>query len=160
MKKRIKTIGILALCLLSVFILWGCSTDYSEWGQEGNFTFAYGDKTAFVTEYRWDGTAEGTNIVLPESYEGRKVVAIGGYFGRGLPTPFTVDISAYFGDDVELAELDEGVAPDKTIQLAFHLILPKDFEPEEYLIQPTEYLVKEDGMIVRYYTSTVATYAN
>lgn len=146
--------------MLTIFVICGCSLEYSEWGKEGNFTYAYGDKKAFVTEYRWDGTVEGMNIILPESFDGKEIISIGGYFGRGLPTPFTVDISAYFGEDVELVELPEGVAPDKTIELDFNLILPNDRTYEEIQIQPTQYFVREENMIVEYRTSTVISYAD
>lgn len=44
----------------------------------------------FLADYNWDGTEEGMNIVVPESYNGSKIIGLGGYTGKGVPSPFKI----------------------------------------------------------------------
>ncbi len=66
---------------------------YSETVTEGPWTAAlYRDgNEAFVSEYVWDGTEEGLRIE-PDEVEGCTVTRYGGFFGRGLPMPFSIII--------------------------------------------------------------------
>lgn len=54
-----------------------------------NKTFGH----AFLGKYSWDGTEEGMDIVLPETYNGAKVTELGGYYGRGVPTAFWAHVT-------------------------------------------------------------------
>lgn len=46
-------------------------------------------KRAFVGRCAWDGT-DGAEIVIPDEMNGYRITAIGGFYGRGVPTPFCV----------------------------------------------------------------------
>lgn len=141
-----KKIFALMLCVLLAVLMCGCSLDYSQQGSEGSFSFAYGKKKAFVTEYRWDGSEENMTIAIPEEYDGRTVVAVGGFYGRGLPMPFTVDLSGYFPEDIQWA--DDAAVPDETVELYFTLILPKSVEDVSW--EGGSWVTEEEGKIVAY----------
>lgn len=145
-----KKLFICLLCILPIFILCGCSLDFSETADEGDFSFAYGNKAAFVTEYRWDGTEAGMTVRIPERYNGLKVVSVGGFFGRGLPMPFSVDISAFFEDGVQWVDPAETEHIDEEIALDFMLILPKQIGPDDVLLAESQWAVQKDGKTIAY----------
>lgn len=96
--KKLFTALIMVVLLLSL-----CSCDFAEasifydhvanavdgFNVGYNKTFGY----AFLGKYSWDGTEEGMHIVLPETYNGAKVTELGGFCGRGVPTPFGVNVT-------------------------------------------------------------------
>ncbi|MCR4793253.1 MAG: hypothetical protein K5871_10910 [Lachnospiraceae bacterium] len=92
MKRIYRMIPVLIILLL----FGGCtsSLDYSETVNEGPWTAALYREggEAFVTGYEWDGTEEGLRIE-PNEVEGCLVTRYGGYFGRGLPMPFSISVS-------------------------------------------------------------------
>ena len=144
---------ILITCILLLSgLLCGCSLDFSEQADEGCFSFAYGKKAAFVTEYRWDGTEKGMTVIIPESYHGLPVVSVGGFFGRGLPMPFTLNIWDCF-DDVRWAETDEIGTADETVALVFTLVVPEGIDDEDIRLEALEWTqaaVEADGKTVEY----------
>lgn len=145
MKKKLPA---LLLCLLLPLLLGSCSLDFSELADDGAFSYAYGNKTAFVTEYRWDGTEAGRTVRIPAQWNGKKIVSVGGYFGRGLPMPFTVDVSAYFPQDAQFAD---GVSPEnaeETAALDFTLLLPAGLSAEDVKAERSAWVVWEDGKTV------------
>ena len=89
---------ILGLLLLVTVIcsFCGCSLlyDYESYAV-GSFDVGYSSalNNAFLGAYNWDGTEENMNIVIPESYNGIKITELGGYFGRGVPSPFTISLT-------------------------------------------------------------------
>lgn len=121
-----KKLLVLILCLSALFTACGCSLEYTYTADEGAFSFACGSKNAFVTEYRWDGTEEGLAVVIPAEYNGLKIVSVGGFFGRGLPMPFDVDISGALGAGVTLSETYEGDAVSDSAELDFVLSVPEN----------------------------------
>ena len=143
---------LLLLCLLMLALLCGCSLDFSQQADDGAFSYAYGNKAAFVNEYRWDGTEEGLTAVIPDSYNGLPVVSVGGFFGRGLPMPFSIDCSDFFPDDVQFAEDPEIESIDETFELLFTLILPDHISLDDVKIDETEWsqYVIEDGKVTEY----------
>ena len=147
----------LFLCVLLAVLMSGCSLDYSNQADEGCFSFAYGDKAAFVTAYRWDGTDEAMTIVIPEEYDGRRIESVGGFFGRGLPMPFSVDISACFPEDA-LLDSAEVTAIDETVQLNFTLVVPKRISDVKF--EESQWIVSKDGKTVEYDVSICTEYVN
>ena len=147
MKKKLPA---LLLCLLLPLLLGGCSLDFSELADDGALSYAYGSRSAFVTEYRWDGTEAGRTVRIPAQWNGKKIVSVGGYFGRGLPMPFTVDVSAHFPQDVLFAD---GVSPEnaeETAALDFTLLLPAGLSAEDVKAEPSSWVAWEDGRAVAY----------
>ena len=88
--------------------------DYSDTATEGPWTASLNrdGKDAFATSYVWDGTEEGLRIE-PGEIEGCFITRYGGYYGRGLPEPFSISIpNAYYvnekdvPEDAEIKELE------------------------------------------------------
>ena len=146
---------ILVLCIMLLCLLCGCSLDYSKQADDGCFSYAYGKKSAFVSEYRWDGTEEGLTVNIPESYKGLPVVSVGGFFGRGLPMPFTLNFSDGFGD-VQWVEVDTIKSADEIIELNFTLNIPKGIDTEDINLaewQWSQVAIGQDGKITEYKVS-------
>lgn len=119
-----KKIVCFASAMLMILALCACSLEYSAMAEEGPFSYAYGKKSAFIYEYRWDGTEEGRTVEIPGKIGELKVEGIGGFFGRGLQMPFDVDISEWFdslpGQPVEVTTSNgEKPVPDETVYIEF-----------------------------------------
>ncbi len=92
--KRI--IGLLAVGLICM-AFFGCTADadlslnYGKTVNEGSWEGALDrkHKRAFVSCYYWDGSEEGKRIEATV-LDGCTVTKYGGFFGRGLPMPFSV----------------------------------------------------------------------
>lgn len=75
------------------FLFCSCSLFY-DYDKVGAFGIGYSkiEKNAFVADF--DYVFGGENrIVLPSEYKGIKIKTLGGYFGRGVPSPFGVSIN-------------------------------------------------------------------
>ena len=151
-----KKIIALVLSVLMLAALCGCSLDYSEQADEGAFSFAYGKKSAFVSEYRWDGSEEGKTIIIPESFGGLKVVSVGGYFGRGLPMPFYVDCSGNLADG--LKSLDPAVVngADETVETVFTLVIPEGIEDVNLMYSEWSVFAEDENGKVFEYKYTIS----
>lgn len=88
--KRIFSLLIASACILLCFC--GCSMDYSfdngKIVDNVQYYFNSKNKTCFAAEYLWDG--KSTDIVIQDEVDGYKVTELGGYVGRGYPTPFGI----------------------------------------------------------------------
>lgn len=144
-----KRIWLILLAGVLTVVLCGCSLQYSTTEDDGPFSYACSNKDAFLYEYRWDGTEEGMTIAVPDSYGSRKVTAVGGFFGRGLPMPFCVDASRYFENmQGEWLNQEPETGADETITLTFVLKTGKnvkEFRPQFGI----EYY-SENGKVTRY----------
>ena len=94
----------LALSVLIALLLCGCTYNDCETVSDMRFLYGtylffgnYNPDGAAVSYYTWDGDPEKTDIVIPEKYGKQKIKCLGGYFGRGLPSPFFIDCSSYLG---------------------------------------------------------------
>ena len=83
------------ILILALITLTGCtsSMDYSDTASEGPWTVSLNKdgKDAFATSYVWDGT-EASLRIEPGEIEGCYITRYGGYYGRGLPEPFSIVI--------------------------------------------------------------------
>lgn len=105
MKKTKIITSFLAVLLIfcSLFTFVGCA-EY-DWCQEGDFEIGYCEKTndAFLGTYVWRGhLGEDMDIVLPNTYNGAPITALGGYCGLGVPTPFGIYFAGTDDFDSEL----------------------------------------------------------
>ena len=103
-----KRITLVILSIFLVFSLCGCSLWYKYVNSAvDSFDIGYSEKLnkAFFAGYKWDGTAESANIILPEEYNETKITGLGGYTGRGYPSPFYIDVTD---------EAKEKLCPDAT----------------------------------------------
>ena len=126
------------MCFVICFTFTGCSLlfDYQNDAID-NFDIGYSDvlNEAFVSSYNWDGTDETKKIVIPEEYDGLKINALGGYYGRGVPCAFGVDLPDSYLNDL-CGEVDRWVCSDvyedvesvDTIYLNFDLHISKNIE--------------------------------
>ena len=88
-----KKITLIILSVLLIFSLCGCSLwyEYVNYAID-SFDIGYSKmlNNSFFAKYNWDGTAESANIILPEEYNKTKITGLGGYTGRGYPSPFCI----------------------------------------------------------------------
>ena len=84
----------ICFCFASVaFLFCSCSLFY-DYVKAGAFGIGYSkiEKSAFIADF--DYVLGGENrIVLPSEYKGIKIKTLGGYVGRGVPSPFGVSIN-------------------------------------------------------------------
>ena len=109
---------------------------------------------AFVSTYVWEGdtSEEGRRIVIPEMVEDCKVMKLGGYFGRGLPMPFSVVTPALTGEEGEIID------PEDPRPLVFTLVVNKSLEKIDNVRIASSndaapdriYLQTEDGKLYTY----------
>ena len=78
--------------ILSSFFCSSCSLTY-DYIEEDNIDIGYSkiERSAYIGRISCKETEEG-NIILPSKYNNIVIKELGGYFGRGVPTPFGIDI--------------------------------------------------------------------
>lgn len=107
MKRSLLAAVSLVLCSAAVFS--GCSLFY-DYTYENGVGIGYSkiEKSAFVADIGWK-TGDSFTIVLPNEYNGIPIKELGGYFGRGVPSPFRfmIDINALFPDCDDCYATDE-----------------------------------------------------
>lgn len=159
-KRYLLPAAVILISFAVLLLLGGCSLDYSEMETDGAYSYACGKKTAFLYEYSWDGTDSGLEIDVPDTCGGRRVVAVGGFFGRGLPMPFRADISEWitgkYGSVPDVADFsDEETEPAETVTLNFSLRTGsnvKDF----HLSGPETWYVRDgEGNVIRYVVNII-----
>ena len=91
MKKILTVIGAFILCL-SLCGCAGCSLAYN-FEVEDEFAFCTNKiaNCCFVGSCAPSG--EERVITIPDEYNGIPITRIGGYFGRGVPEPFCIDLA-------------------------------------------------------------------
>lgn len=101
------------------------------------FDVAYSEvlDEAFVDTYHWDGTDEAKNIVIPEEYNDMKITALGGYYGRGVPCTFGIELPESYTETLcdeanyWTSSWDyEDVGSVDTVYLNFNIHLSKNVE--------------------------------
>ena len=105
---------ILAFSVFISLLLCGCTTYCYEdtvsdmeimYGSYFMFFLKYNPDGAAVSHYKWDGDPEKTDIVIPEKYGKQKIKCLGGYWGKGLPSPFFIDCSSYLDIKSDVDEM-------------------------------------------------------
>jgi len=88
-----KKLVMLASALLALLLLFAGCTPYDGNTATENGLTCYISRSggrAFAACWDWDGDPDNTDIVIPERCAGAEIVSIGGFFGTGVPTPFSV----------------------------------------------------------------------
>lgn len=96
MRRAVKRMLAALLLVTLLLCLSGCSYLYEHENEAvGAFDVGYSRllRDAFLTNYMWDGTQEGLRIETPERYGSYSVTGLGGYCGRGVPSPFHIEPS-------------------------------------------------------------------
>ncbi len=92
------------VCILIVAALLGCSLEYHNVISQDNVSFYTSSirKICFAGGYNWDGDKDSMNINIPDKVDGYYIKALGGYTGRGFPTPFCVLLPEKLKEDAVL----------------------------------------------------------
>ena len=86
-----KNLRFIFLSLIFVLLVSSCSLNY-DIADYGNIIIGYSkfENNAFVGCINFDINNDNPNIVIEDNYKGIPITELGGYFGRGVPTPFCV----------------------------------------------------------------------
>lgn len=165
MKKFISILFIFAIILT----LSGCSLDgvsflYRDNDDTDGFSIFINrtSNCCFVGNYNCTEYVENIEITIPDEFEGIEIKRIGGYHGRGVPSPFSISLSdAYMNapkgskfDSVYSNDLESYNITEKyTIEdVVFVLNIGKNIEVIEYVDKDNYYPhINEDGNITFYH---------
>lgn len=170
-----KALWIVLSCLLSLLFLVSCVSNvyqaapevclfYSDSGIQDGFYIAV-NKLAdccFVGCYFCEEYTEGMEITIPDEYGGIPITRIGGWFGRGVPTPFSISLgssflnapadseySAVYGGSIENYQFDD---PYTVEELVFVLHIGKNIQTVEYVDMDEYYPhINGDGSVTFYH---------
>lgn len=150
---------IVMILLLANFMvhLRGCSLMFKQSDKEGNPMICCNKigNCAFAGIYRWDGREESTTITIPDEWEGIPVIQIGGYCGRGLPTPFKIYMpKSHFNGEVVYSYSPEKckISEPYTIEeIPFTLNLGGNISKIENVKDSYYPFTNEDGSITFYH---------
>ncbi len=96
---------VLILCL-SGCIFEEISLFYDDFGEMDGFCIAVNETAncCFVGGYTCTEYAENMEITIPDKYDNKPITRIGGYMGRGVPTPFGISVSELYMNAPEDSE--------------------------------------------------------
>jgi len=87
-----KTKILILLLVILCFFFTGCSMSYTV-EEYNHCTFGISKDDCFMGSFGVDYDKSGViEITVPDTYKDLPVLALGGYFGRGVPTPFCIEI--------------------------------------------------------------------
>ncbi len=92
--KRKVFIKILSVIIITfTFLSLSACTGYDK-VSVGNINLGYSKsrKNCYVSRIYYT-LGEDTNMIIPDTYNGYEITKLGGYFGRGVPDPFMIEIS-------------------------------------------------------------------
>lgn len=121
---------MIPMLFLAIFSLSSCSLAYNI-DDLDEYVIGYSKKNAFIGCVTYN--LDTTEIRLPSEYKGVKVEELGGYYGRGVPTPFFLtysDITTGFTTD-----LDNISKNDTIIEVNINIYLPKYLKKCSYIQQ-------------------------
>lgn len=164
-----KNFLVLLLSISLMFCLSGCFFDgvslfYSDSAEADGFYISINKTSScgFVGEYNCKEYTENMEITLPDDYEGIPIKRIGGYYGRGVPRPFSISLADLYMNAPEGSEYDsvfvgginEFEIPEEYVieDVVFHLNIGKNIETIEYVSMKTYYPhINDDGSITFYH---------
>ena len=162
----------LLVIILAAFLAFGISTCdfervallYSDSATKDGFYIGI-NKTAnccFVGGYGCTKYTENLEITIPDDYNGIPIKRIGGYYGRGVPTPFSISLADLYMNAPEGSDYNTVLCGDinkfkiseqHTVEdVVFNLNIGKNIESIEYVSMDKYYPhINEDGSIVFYH---------
>lgn len=88
-----KKIFIISVSIMMLF-LCSCSLEYSysngKTADSVYYVFNSSSEICFAAEYTWDESEKDIIIDIPDTVDGYEVTTLGGFTGRGVPTPFCI----------------------------------------------------------------------
>ena len=161
---------VILLSISLMFSLSGCSFEkvplfYSD-GAEADGFFICINKTAnccFVGGYNCTEYTENLEITIPDDYNGIPIKRMGGYYGRGVPTPFSINLAdlymnapeeseynAVFGGNIDEFDISEDYVVE---DIVFNLNIGENIEIIEYVVMDKYYPhINDDGSITFYHS--------
>lgn len=154
------------LSIVLLIALSGCETE--------DFATLYRDKTeidgfyilinqsancCFVGQYNCTAYTENMEITIPDEYDGMPVTRLGGYCGRGLPTPFQISLADLYMNAPEGSKYNT-VSSSNTIDaencvvedVVFILNIGENIKTIEYVTMDNYYPhINEDDSITYYH---------
>ena len=165
-----RKILIFILSIVLTFCLSGCVLEeicllYSALQEKDGFIIAINETAncCFVGGYKCTEYTEDFEIIIPDNYNGIPIKRIGGYFGTGVPTPFSIsladlymnapkdsDYNAIFhGNLNEFKIIEDYVIED----VVFNLNIGKNIEIIEFVLMDVYYPhINDDGSITFYHS--------
>ena len=110
-------------------------------------------RRAFAGSYIWDGDPDHMTVTIPDEVDGLPVTALGGYYGRGVPTFFGVTLPEAYRSTItpqEWMEVQE--------ELVFTVELSKHVKELNCVDMGYDTVGVRPGTAVRYHVSYVYQY--
>jgi len=143
MKKILTIVCAFALCL-SLCGCAGCSLAYDYEVDKG---FIFGTNKLANCCFVGDFTPNGDERVvkIPDEYTGVRITRIGGYFGRGVPAPFCIDLAREYPTAKIYSSYLFTPEPEfEMVEIEFTIYIGKNISHIEY-VEDEYYFVEEDG---------------
>lgn len=160
---------VIVLSISLMFCLTGCffeevSLLYSDTANKDGFYIGI-NKAAnccFVGSYDCVEYTENLEITIPDDYEGIPIKRVGGYYGRGVPAPFSISLVGLYMNTPEGSEYDAifsgninefEISEDYSVEdIVFNLNIGKNIENIDYVVMDEYYPhINEDGSITFYH---------
>ena len=150
---------ILTICLTLCFsgcVLEETSLLYSDCTEIDGFYIAV-NKTAnccFVGGYNCTEYTENLEITIPDDYNGIPIKRMGGYYGRGVPTPFSINLADSNLNACEYTDIiDEfDISEDYVVEdIVFNLNIGENIEIIEFVTDGYYPHINDDGSITLYH---------
>ena len=153
----------LILSIVLIISLSGCVTEelsllYNEKGEIDGFYVAVNNTAncCFVGQYTCTEYSENMEITIPDEYKNKPITRIGGYFGRGVPSPFCISLEELYMNAPDGSEYDSVFSGDiddnySVEELPFTLNIGKNIKTIEYIEMDMYYPhINEDGGVTFY----------
>lgn len=115
-------------------------------------------KCCFAGAYTYDGG--NFDVVIPDEHNGYPITKLGGYFGRGVPTPFCINFNdAYRNfaeDEVRIVYPSKEMISDMNAQIVeinFNLYLGKNIEEIVFVTDGYYLGENNDGVLEAYHAN-------
>lgn len=153
MQKR-RVVFFLAAVLLAaaLFSLWDAAMFYKGPVAEGSQEYYVNkiSRRAFAGSYVWDGDPDHMTVTIPDEVDGLPVTALGGYYGRGVPTFFGVTLPEAYRSTITPQEWMEDQE-----ELVFTVELSKHVKELNCVDMGYDTVGVRPGAAVRYHVSYV-----
>ncbi len=153
------------MCCLSGCFFEGLSLFYSDSAEIDGFHIGINkiSDCCFVGSYSCIEYTDNLEITIPDDCEGMPIKRIGGCYGKGLPTPFSISLAdlymnapedseydaIFMGDINEFEILEDYVIED----VVFNLNIGKNIEVIELVVMDEYYPhINDDGSITFYHS--------
>lgn len=140
---------LVCIFMLIAMGLTGCAMDFDTKIEQDGFVYYCSDTEAFVYKYMWNGEEDSMSIEIPDYVDGKEVISVGGYHGRGVPCQFTVALPENIVGEGEGLNPYDITSDDVDETIYFDFNVNTDLEVEGYIDEKKSYY-KIDDKIIEY----------